>query len=98
MTATTPAEFTRALIDEIIWWHNQTGNPVTYEQIMSPARDRYISRARHDCMRRIRRVRAWSFPRIGRYFGRDHTTVLHAMNRDAYIARRAKWNLKRATA
>ena len=43
--------------------------------------------ARHEAMWRIRQVRLpngrhrYSYPQIGRYFDRDHTSVIHACKR-----------------
>ena len=73
-----PAQQTRDLIDEVLWWHNALGNPVTVKDIMGRNRSIYVMAARADCMRRLRDVRGWSYPRIGKYFGgMDHTTALH---------------------
>ena len=72
-----PAAYTRDLIAEIIWWHNATGNHVTVEQIFARGRHGYITSARADCIRRIRQVRGWSYPRLATYFGLDHTSTLH---------------------
>lgn len=45
--------------------------------IMGPERDRRAVRARQEAMWAIRNLEApWSYPAIGRFFGRDHTTVM----------------------
>jgi hypothetical protein len=51
---------------------------VPYQDILSKRRDRTIVRARHAAMSCIREVKGYSFPRIGRAYDRDHTTVMHA--------------------
>lgn len=77
-----PADFTRDLIEEVLWWHAVAGNPVTMQDIMSCSRISGVVYARGDCMRRIREVKKWSYPRIGRYFGgMDHSSVMHACRR-----------------
>ena len=55
-----------------------------------PAADRFeafeaalIAHARQDAMRRIREALGYSYPRIGRFFGRDHTTVVHGVRASA---------------
>jgi hypothetical protein len=38
-----------------------------------------IAAARHEAVWRVRQVTGWSLPRLGRFFKRDHTTVLHSI-------------------
>lgn len=52
---------------------------VDSSHIMGPFRDRDSVAARHRAMRCIREELQWSTPRIGKFFDRDHTTVLHAL-------------------
>lgn len=75
----TPRDNTRALCEEIIWWHNQLyGWDVTLQEVRSKTRLAPIVACRADCMRRIRDTRGWSYPVIGRWFGGfDHSTVMH---------------------
>ncbi len=75
----TPGDETRALCDEIIWWHNQLGGyEITLADVRGPSRLAPIVSCRGDCMRRIRHVRGWSYPVIGKWFGgRDHSTAIH---------------------
>lgn len=83
-----PAEKTRGLIEEVLWWHKVTGNAVTFDEVMSRNRSIYIMAVRADCMRRIRDVRKWSYPRIAKYFGgMDHTTVLHHCTKKSVATR-----------
>ena len=47
-----------------------------------------VCAARHEAMWMIRELQrngkaAWSYPAIGRFFGRDHTTVMHCCRRHA---------------
>lgn len=79
----TPARHTRELIDEILWWHNATGDQhLTFGDIMQRSRTQVIVSARGDCMKRLREVKGWSYPRIGAFFGNmDHTTVMNMVRR-----------------
>ncbi len=49
--------------------------------IMSARQQRYIIRPRHIAMYLGRELTTHSIPQIGRFFHRDHTTVMHALNR-----------------
>ncbi len=73
----TPNDETKELCREVIWWHNQLfGYDITLADIRGRSRVGPIVAARADCMRRVREVRKWSFPVLGRWFGGlDHTTV-----------------------
>ena len=51
---------------------------VTPDEIISQDRRTYIVRARRAAMRRVRLELKLSYPVIGSYFNRDHTTVIHA--------------------
>lgn len=53
---------------------------VTVEEITGRSRTRCIARARQEVCRRLR-DHGWSYPRIGRFLGLDHTTVMHACTR-----------------
>jgi chromosomal replication initiation ATPase DnaA len=59
---------------------------VTVDDLIGPARTRWISHARQELMwfayeeRRADGTRVYSLPSIGKYLGgRDHTTVLHGI-------------------
>ena len=52
---------------------------ITHEQMLSASRLRSIARPRQIAMWLIRHNLAHSLQRIGRAFGRDHTTVIHAL-------------------
>jgi chromosomal replication initiation ATPase DnaA len=50
------------------------------KRIMSRERTKHVARARQLAMRRLYDAGPeWSTTRVGRYFGRDHTTVMHAL-------------------
>ena len=34
------------------------------------------------------RERGWSYPRIGKLFGKDHSTIIHGVNRSEYMMER----------
>lgn len=53
----------------------------TVEELISPRRFAHLVRARQRAMWRIRQATGWSYPKIGRLFGRDHTTVMHAVDK-----------------
>lgn len=77
---------TREAVDEVIWWHNAMaaqdgiGVQITLGDVMSPSRVKAIAQVRHDIMRRLRHKLGWSLTRIGALFGRDHTSVIHAVS------------------
>ena len=57
----------------------RTGVPV--EAMQGPSRVAWITEARHEAMCRCRHEAHCSLTIIGRYFNRDHTTVLHAIRK-----------------
>ena len=72
------------LCEEVLWWHGvEYGHAMTMDDIRARSRLAPIVLARADCMRRLRFEKGWSYPRIGRFFGMDHTTVMHNVNRSA---------------
>ncbi len=55
---------------------------VTVSQLMGRKRYPEFVAARHEAMFRIRQELVWSFPKIGKLFGRrDHSTIMHAVNK-----------------
>lgn len=54
---------------------------VTLDQIREDIRLRRFVECRHEIMRYLVEERGWSSARTGRFLGRDHTTVLHALGR-----------------
>lgn len=51
---------------------------VSLLELISPRRDRRVTRARQAAMYLARKYTPYSLPMIARSFGRDHTTVIHA--------------------
>jgi chromosomal replication initiation ATPase DnaA len=61
---------------------------VTLDEMRSAARNKNITDARHECFYRFRHEikqmgRPLSLPEIGKAFCKDHTTVMHGINRHA---------------
>ena len=61
---------------------------VTMDELRSDARNKNITTARHECFYRFRheikkKGRPLSLPEIGKAFCKDHTTVMHGINRHA---------------
>jgi chromosomal replication initiator protein len=54
---------------------------LTREEIRGPARQRAVARPRQILMYLAREMTGQSLPQIGRYLGRDHTTILHGVRR-----------------
>lgn len=46
-----------------------------HELLSGPSRKRIVTRPRHIAMFLTREITTFSYPKIGRYFHRDHTTV-----------------------
>lgn len=58
---------------------------VPVKALRGPSRVRNVARARQVAMS-VARAAGFSFPQIGGYFGRDHTTVMHSCARVAELA------------
>lgn len=88
----TPRDNTRALCEEVIWWHNATyGWDITLQEVRSKSRLAPVVACRADCMRRIKDARGWTYSYIGRWFGGfDHSTVSHHMAKDRPASRPIK--------
>lgn len=56
-----------------------------FELVISRSRERIAVRPRQAAMSVLREVKGYSFPRIGRQFGRDHTTVMHAIDMASHL-------------
>jgi len=67
-----------AIACEVAW---RTGVPVW--EMQGPLRDTHIKDARHEAMYLCRHEAHCSLTIIGRFFNRDHTTVLHAIRKHA---------------
>ena len=73
----TPAQQTRLIIAEVAERHG-----ITVEQIMGDSRKRHISWPRQEAMYELGRRSKWmSLTAIARFFGRDHTTILHGIRK-----------------
>lgn len=84
-----PREKAKALCREVIWWHHALGSPVTMEDVFSRERAKWVSAVRADCIRRIRDTLGWSYPKLGKFFGLDHSTCLHHMQTKSVVKTRS---------
>lgn len=50
---------------------------VTLEDLRGPSRRLRASRPRQEAMALIMAQKRYSYPQVGRFFNRDHTTVIH---------------------
>ena len=69
----TARDIAKAVLSEVCAKHN-----VAVHHVMSLRRSQHIVAARHEVCWRLREETNWSLPQIGRFLGRDHTSVLHA--------------------
>jgi chromosomal replication initiation ATPase DnaA len=60
---------------------------VHVRDLMGPYRYDFVVRARQALFLALRR-RGWSYPDIGWFLKRDHSTVIHGVKRALYIAER----------
>lgn len=74
---TTPQYYARALIDNVA-----RSNGLTCEQVLGRDRHKRFVVARHAAIRAVCEANPhWSYPAVGRLFGIDHTSVMHALDR-----------------
>lgn len=52
---------------------------VSLDDMMGLSRRPRIAQARQEAMHEIRQATTFSLPQIGRFFNRDHTTVIHGV-------------------
>lgn len=71
----TPLERTMCEIDSIAFKHG-----LSREDLFGRDRREKASKARQEAFYRLR-YKGWSFPRIGKLFGRDHSTIVHGFER-----------------
>ena len=65
---------------------------VSVAEIMGHRRPARVVKARHEAIRRVAEETTWSIPRIGQIFNRDHTTILHAINKTGCVRKpRQPW-------
>lgn len=88
----TPADQTRDLCEEVIWWHNQLyGWDITLQEIRKHSRLAPVVACRADCIRRIRERKGWTLSRIGRWLGGfDHSTIAHHMAKRGSVSKPIK--------
>ena len=53
---------------------------LTTEEMLSPSHDPFLANARRE-LYAILRARGWSYPRIGKFANRDHSSVMTALNK-----------------
>lgn len=71
----------RALITRIAEDHG-----LTYADMIGKSRKRHIVAARYEAIWAVKDARpCMSLPKIGRLFGKDHKTILHALNKRGTI-------------
>jgi len=58
---------------------------LTRHDILGRVKTTHICRARHEAFYTFRR-RGWSYAEIGRLFGRDHSTIIHGVEKHQKIA------------
>ena len=74
---TTPKQSTLAILESVAARHQ-----VTVKEIMSADRTWRVIAARHEAMADVVEARPdWSYPKVGRLFGKDHTTVINALQK-----------------
>jgi hypothetical protein len=56
---------------------------LTVEEMMAENRSPERVAIRSELYWRLRKETTWSLPRLGKYLNRDHTTLLHGINRHA---------------
>lgn len=69
----TARDIARAVVAEVCAKHS-----VLVNGVMSMRRSAPIVAARQEICWRLRNETTWSLPQIGRFLGRDHTSVLHS--------------------
>jgi chromosomal replication initiation ATPase DnaA len=72
----TPRERNLAEVADIAKGHGYTLN-----DILGPSRTKPLVSVRLECIKTFR-DRGLSTPQIGRILNRDHTTIVHALNKD----------------
>lgn len=82
----------------ILVWAVAELHGVEFDRVMAPdgapgARDKVVVQARWHAMAAIRQTFGDSYSRIGRLFGRDHSSVLHGLKRQ--LKRQGGGNLQR---
>lgn len=77
MRADTPKAQVRKVIEAVCDRHE-----ITFTDVMSRSRYADVVAARHEAIVAVANAFPWmSLPKIGRVFGRDHTSILHALDK-----------------
>jgi len=75
--ADTPKQQVKQVIEAVCAKHE-----VTYHDVMGRSRFAEIVAARHEAIVAVAEAFPWmSLPKLGRVFSRDHTSILHAMDK-----------------
>lgn len=56
---------------------------VTFDDIMGDCRTVQIAAARHEAVAMVAKIKGWNLCEIGRFFDRDHTTIINSLSRYA---------------
>lgn len=73
----------REIVNEVAEKHD-----VCPREILGQTKTDPITRARFECWYRIKNETRYSYPQIGRFFGKDHSTVVHGAARWVEIGAR----------
>lgn len=68
----------RDIVQEVAARHK-----ITLDEIYSSSREHRIAHPRQEAMAAIYATGRYSTTQVGRHFGKDHTTVVHALRRVA---------------
>ena len=77
----------RDIVDEVAKKHNFIA-----KDLMTPSRRMKFVAARHEAFYRMRHELNMSYPRIAAFFGMDHTTVMHGINKHTEKVEKEKAN------
>lgn len=77
-TLPTPRAMMMAMVSEVAAKHG-----IAAKDIFSDRRAVKLCRARHECFWRMREETILSFPQIGRFFHRDHSTIMSGCKKHA---------------
>jgi chromosomal replication initiation ATPase DnaA len=66
-----------------------TAHGLTVSALRGPKRAADLVAARHEIWARVHDEHGYSLPRIGRFFGRHHSTILSGVQKHRYLQERA---------
>jgi chromosomal replication initiation ATPase DnaA len=87
----TPAEKSRAIIEEVA-----AGHGLTVADLLGPSRFQEIVRARDEAIARLHEERKLSAAQIAPLMNRDRTSILAALDRPRYRAVKRTWDRRKA--